>query len=348
MILGENTVIQSLMIHRVGNKGLEEGTHFSQNPVPLNDELQAILRGYFLSSFKSPEYCQFYGDEELTDNDMYNFVDAIFEDPSSLPEQSINIARHLYENSVHPKIKHGEVYVVLFENCCVESEEVTAIGVFKSENRETFLKVFPDGDTFSVEQHEGIDIHKLDKGCVIFCRERERGYQIANLDNLSKGSDGVYWKDSFLKVRQREDAFFKTEQVMKIYKEFVTEQLPQEYETSTANQADMLNRSMKFFKEQEAFTFEDFEKEVIVQPEVIQSFNNFKEEYQKENIVEIPDEFNISEDAVKKTARTMKSVIKLDKNFHIYIHGSQDYINKGYDEKTGMHFYQLFFRDEII
>lgn len=53
-----------------------------------------------------------------------------------------------------------------------------------------------------------------------------------------------------------------------------------------------------------------------------------------------------SESAVKKSSRSMKSVIKLDKNFHIYVHGGEGLIKKGYDPETGMAFYQLYFKEE--
>ena len=43
----------------------------------------------------------------------------------------------------------------------------------------------------------------------------------------------------------------------------------------------------------------------------------------------------------------MKSVIKLDKNFHIYVHGGEGLIRKGYDPETGMAFYQLYFTRRI-
>ncbi|MFQ9503659.1 MAG: hypothetical protein ACLR1G_06560 [Alistipes indistinctus] len=42
----------------------------------------------------------------------------------------------------------------------------------------------------------------------------------------------------------------------------------------------------------------------------------------------------------------MKSVIKLDRNFHIYVHGNNQYIRKGYDEETCMNYYQLLFNEE--
>jgi hypothetical protein len=41
------------------------------------------------------------------------------------------------------------------------------------------------------------------------------------------------------------------------------------------------------------------------------------------------DGFSISAEAVKKQSRVFKSVLKLDKNFHIYIHGDKELIERG-------------------
>jgi hypothetical protein len=49
---------------------------------------------------------------------------------------------------------------------------------------------------------------------------------------------------------------------------------------------------------------------------------------------------------VKKQAKAFKNVIKLDCNFHIYVHGGEGLIKKGYDEETGMEYYQLYFKKE--
>ena len=49
--------------------------------------------------------------------------------------------------------------------------------------------------------------------------------------------------------------------------------------------------------------------------------------------------------AVKKQARVFKSVLKLDKNFHIYIHGNRELIEQGV-EKDGRKFYKLYFESE--
>lgn len=76
-------------------------------------------------------------------------------------------------------------------------------------------------------------------------------------------------------------------------------------------------------------------------------FSNFSNKYQQDKEIELSDNFTISDSAVKKQARAFKSIIKLDKNFHIYVHGNNQYIKRGYDEATGMHYYQLFFKEEL-
>ena len=43
----------------------------------------------------------------------------------------------LYEQSKHPNIKQGDLYVVHFKDCILDGETIDAIGLFKSENKDT-------------------------------------------------------------------------------------------------------------------------------------------------------------------------------------------------------------------
>lgn len=289
----------------------------------------------------------FYHEADLNLNEVYAYASKIFENPKTLGEQSVNLAKHLYEHSNHPKIKGGEFYVVYFDECTINGETVDAVGLFKSENKDTFLKIYPSEDGFEIESQQGVDINKLDKGCLIFNTEKENGYVVAVVDNTNKGAEAHYWIDDFLHIRQRKDEYYNTQNIIAMTKNFVTKALPQEFEISKADQADLTNRTLNFFKEKDTFNIDEFTNEVIGQPEVIDSFNKYRNEYQKEQDIEIADSFTISDTAVKKQARVLKSIIKLDKNFHIYIHGNNQYIKKGYDETTGMYFYQLFFKEEL-
>ncbi len=309
--------------------------------------IKQLLVPYFISSFKSDEYFNLFHESDINLNEVYSYASSIFNNPEELYEKSISFAKHLYEQSAHPKIKGGEFYVAYFKDCVINGETIDALGIFKTENKDTFFQVSSTDNNFEIVSYQGINISKLDKGCLIFNKDKEDGYIVAIIDNRSKGSDAQYWVDDFLHVRQRKDEYYNTENALSLCKNFVVNELPQQFkEVSKADQADILNKSVKFFKERDTFDMNEFANEVIGQPEVIDSFNNYKEEYQKDRDIEIADNFAISDSAVKKQSRILKSVIKLDKNFHIYVHGNNQYIKKGYDEETGLHYYQLFFKEE--
>lgn len=347
-ILNEELLIDKICVHYVGNKGNNDALMLSKQELAVSDEIRAILINYFAGRFTSEEYFRFHHDTDLNLNEVYHYVSAIFDAPETLFEHSVSLAKHLYEQSIHPKIKAGEFYVVRFRNCLVNGETVDAIGLFKSENKDTFLRIYPsgDGNGFEIESETGININKLDKGCLIFNTGREDGYTVSVVDNTNR-SEARYWVDDFLRVRQLQDEYYNTHNIMSLCKDFVTKELPRNFDVSKADQADLLNKSIQFFKEKETFDMGDFAEEVIAQPDVIESFNSYKEAYAKERDIEFVDSFDISDTAVKKQARILKSVIKLDKNFHIYVHGNNQYIKKGFDEATGMHYYQLFFKEEL-
>ncbi|HAF29271.1 MAG TPA: hypothetical protein DCG75_09515 [Bacteroidales bacterium] len=346
MLLFSDTLIDQLVVHKVGSKYNEENIRFSKERLKLGEDIKDLLVKYFLTPFKSNEYFNFHHESDLNLNEVFHYSSKIFDDPESLFDQSVNLAKHLYENSTHPNINGGEFYTVYFQDLLFKNEPVDAIGLFKSETRETFLKVFPNENGFSIESEQGIDIKKLDKGCLILNIEKENGFVVATVDKTNKGEDARYWIDDFLKVKQREDEYYHTENVMKMYKDFVVKEMPTEYQLAKADQVDMINKSKKFFKETDNFQLEDFTEKVIEDKDLIESFNNYKKVYESENEIQISNEFEVSDSAVKKQFRVMKSVIKLDKNFHIYVHGNREYITKGFDEKTGMQYYQVFFKEE--
>lgn len=346
MIHCDNLSIHSTSIHYIGNKATDSYFTLSNESVELSDALSEILVQYFITPFKSSEYFNLYHESDINLNEVYCYVSKIFDDCESLHEQSVNLAKHLYEQSNHPNIKDGEFYVVYFNDCVVDGDTVDAVGLFKSENKDTFLKVNPSGGTFGVESQQGVNIKKLDKGCLIFNIDRECGYKVTVVDSTNKGAEAHYWVDDFLHLRQRKDEYYNTQNVMTLAKNFATDELPKNFDVSKADQAELLNKSVKFFKDKDTFDMDEFANEVIAQPEVIESFNKYKESYAKERDIEFVESFSISDSAVKKQSRILKSVIKLDKNFHIYVHGNTQYIKKGYDEESGMHYYQLFFNDE--
>ena len=346
MITTENAHLKETVLHKVGNKHNDGILRLSKSPLELDNAMKELLLSYFSKPFHSNEYFNLFHESGVESNLIYASASAIFDNSENLYEQSVNIAQHLYDQSNHPKIKDGELYVTYIQDIAINGELVDAVGIFKSESKDTFIKITPTDDGYSIETDEGISINKLDKACIVFNTSKEKGYIVAAIDNASKFGEARFWRDDFLHLQQHQNEFYHTQQVMKVYKDFVTEKLPDSFDVNKVDQAEFLNKSMNFFKEKEEFTMEEFKQEVIAQPQIIESFNNYVQEYQEENDTLVADTFKIEENAVKKQARVYKSIIKLDKNFHIYVHGNRERITKGYDESTGMHFYQLYFKEE--
>lgn len=341
--------LAELSIHRIGNKSEDEFYVLSEQSLVIPDEqLKELLMQYFLAPYLKVNeiYRFFHPNDDLNLNEVYHFAEAIFEKGGNFHENSQQLAKYLYEVSGHPKIKSGELYVAYFENVQIEGDVHDAIGIFKSENKETYLKVYSENSGFNMSyEQEAINISKLDKGCLIINTEKEEGYKVAVIDNRS--SEAVYWKDEFLKLRIRNDNYNQTNNVLGVYKSFVTEKLDEDFEISKADKIDLLNKSMKYFKEKESFDIDEFSNEVIANADGIASFKNFKKSYEEEYDTSIADSFDISEAAVKKQAKAFKSIIKLDKNFHIYIHGNKELIEKGFDDDRSMNYYKVFFKEEL-
>ena len=170
------------------------------------------------------------------------------------------------------------------------------------------------------------------------------GYVVAVVDNTNRGIEAQYWMDDFLHVRQRKDGYANTQNAMAMAKNFVTKALPEQFEVSKADQIDLLNRSLEFFKENDTFEMEEFANEVIEQPEVIESFRQYKRSFEEENDVVIDDSFDISDYAFRRQQRSYKRVIRLDRKIQIIIDGNRDHVEQGEDERGK--YYKVYYSEE--
>jgi hypothetical protein len=344
MIDFTQVLLKQVAVHGIGSRSLDEGVRLSKALLSLDDELlRDILVRYFLTPFKSPFFFNF----QQADNLVLDSVSELFKSPDTLLEHSARLAEILYDQSEHPRIKPGEFYTVYFEDLVLEGESVQAVGLFKSENKDTFLKVFSKNDSIQLGHDQGISINRLDKGCLIFNTEEEDGYKVCIVDTASAGEEARFWKDLFLKVKPREDKHLHTSSFMKLCGSFCEEMLTEDFNVSRKDQVMIKNRTADYFRNNEKLNVEEFTKEVMEVPEVIEAFNEYKQNFFRKSEIQPFEEFEISPSAVKSTGKTLKSVIKLDRNFHVYVHGSPDYLEKGFDASRNMHYYQLFFNQEL-
>lgn len=338
--------LNNIVVHNIGSKPLEEGVRLSKSELNIDEEVKELLLKYFLSPFKSEQFYNFHHETDLQLNEVFNFTTKIFENPVCFYEQSVNIAKHLYEQSTHAQIKPGEFYVVYFRECVVDGEVVDGIGLFKSENKDTYLRVYQRDENYQIDYENGINIKKLDKGCLIFNTEGEQGYKVSIVDTVNKNNEAQYWKEDFLNLKQREDNYYKTDNYMNVCKGFSEHVLIPENSVDRKEQIEFVKKSADFFKEKDEFDVEEFEQQVIAHPEVIEAFRDYKQEYEELNEVKVDDRFGISSSAFKAQKKNFRSVLKLDKNFHVYVHSNPKFMDKGYDEARGMKYYKLYFDHE--
>lgn len=343
-----NATIGHISVHHTGNKTTEGTLVVSKSPLELDDkDLLSYLRRNFLAPFSSSElFTLTSANDDPKVNPVFQFVSSAFTSARSFHPASVNIARHLFDVAAHPNIKAGDVFVVSFKNILLDGEETEAIGVFKCESKSDVINVhFSKSNESSITHQVGLSLEKIDKACLIYNVDRDGGYRVSVVDKSSKSDDARYWTELFLKVKPLNNNYTLTRHALEMARNFVTDVMPDEFDTARTEQIAMLNKSAKFFKEKEEYNVKEFESEILEDPAVIRSFRKFKFEFQAQRDTTIDDSFELEAGAVKRYARVFKSVLKLDKNFHVYIHGDRTMIERGV-ERDGRKYYKIYYREE--
>jgi hypothetical protein len=187
------------VVHRVGNRLREEGCEFSQHEVRGSAELHGTLLRHYLSPLaKSGEDFEFYHESDISLNAASQFSNRIFSDDSSFLKVSHSIAKHLYSVSTHPSIPDGEFIAILFQDVRIEGASHLALGLYKIEQRETFLDIEKSDDSLNLVELRGIPVTSIQKGALIV--EGDVGVFVKE----SGGQQTKYWAELFLKARPRQ------------------------------------------------------------------------------------------------------------------------------------------------
>ena len=142
MIDFSSVLIQQLAIHRVGNKHREETNFISESSADLSEDMEELMTKYFLKPFtQATENYHFVHSVELSYNEMFGISSDVFRNSEDLLEASKKVVNHLFEQSSHPHIKSGDVFVVYFKDIFYQEHNREAIGIFKSESKTSFLKL---------------------------------------------------------------------------------------------------------------------------------------------------------------------------------------------------------------
>lgn len=341
--------IEHLSLHRVGNKSRNEQVFLSQDPYTLNDEISALLKEYFFRPFREKEenYFKFSHEADLEFNEVYQLANALFDQPNTTHEISKKITSYLFEQSNHPHIKSGEVYVVYLTDLLLDNEKTNAIGIFKSELKHDFLEFSDQSNNLEILIRQGININKLDKGCLIFNTEKEEGYKVLSVD--SNKYDAKYWLENFLGVTPLTDENFYTKNYLKFCQGFAKDVvLPAE---DKQQEVLFMNRAVNHFAKNDAFEETSFLNEVMENPELIPEFKHYKVEKGPKYSIEDVSNFDIANKAVSDARKKIKNVINLDTNIQIKMdfinpESAQKFVEKGWDEERQMYYYLVYFNKE--
>ncbi len=344
-----NAHISSLSIHRVGNKSRNEGILLSAEPFKTDDELMPLLKEYFLKPFRDKEenYYQFTHDTDLEFHELHSLVTEIFEDPQKSHQHSKKIATYLFDQSLHPHIKSGEVYVAYFEGLQIDNEKVDGVGIFKSELKQDFLQFSEGENQLQAQLQQGVNLNKLDKGALIFNVKSEEGYKILSVD--SNRYDARYWLESFLGVNAFEDENFFTKNYLKFCQNFAKDVvLPAE---DKKQEVMFMNRAVNHFAKNDKFEESAFMNEVIDNPDLFPEFNNYKAEKAPKYSIEDLTSFPIANTAVTAARKKIKNIISLDTNIQIKLdfinpESAERFVEKGWDEEKQMYYYLVYFNKE--
>ena len=342
--------IKHLIIHEIGNKLRDEKIFLSTKLQNLDKNLENILLNYFLKSFLiQQDFYRLNHNSDLNLNEVYSYSKSIFSknNETSFIETSQNIAKHLYEYTLHPKITRGELIIVQISDIGYEDNLIDLIGIFKSENKDSFLKVIKDEKSIKVKDNIGINVSKLEKGCLVLNTDEIEGYLVLNIDNNNQRTD--YWTNKFLNLKPIDNDIHKTKEIIKLCKNFSNDVLSSQYDTDI--KFTFNNDYINYFEDNDFYDVDDFTDNLFKDDKMKKDFFEYHKSNEESFDFDMYDKFELSQSDIKKEKKKIKNIIKLDTKLELKVlldrdNGTKN-IEKGFDEEKGMYFYKIYFNEEL-
>jgi hypothetical protein len=346
MINFSGSILSKCIIHYVGNKTRNENVITSSKELALSENIESQLNNFMLRPFKEvTETYHFTNIVDLKLNEVFHCSDEIFED-GNFHDYSVKIVQHLYNQTRHPSIKSGEIFIAKIENILFDNAVCNAIGIFKSERKDDFFKINKVGESLNLQVDNGISLQKLDKGCLILDIDYDMGYTV--LPYEYNNADTEYWRNDFLSIKGSIDKYWQTNEFLNLCKDFSDIHIKEKF--GKKEQVSFLNKSLNYVKNNDRVDFGEFEVEVV-EKEQRRDFETFKSEFNDRIGQHIPDVFDVAQSVVSIKKRKIKNEIKLDTSISIKLEGNnieypQKFIEKGFDNQRQMNFYKVFYNTE--
>jgi hypothetical protein len=242
--------------------------------------------------------------------------------------------------------KNGYLWIIVLNYVQHESEEQPVLILLKTQGRQPVLNTIDFAAINSIDSLFAIGVAEVQQASAILYNNVDEAPIVYHTEKIVHQQGSQFWVQDFLSSQPLSEAFVQTQQYLNMAHAFVKQAYVKDFDVSKADEVDLMNRSVQYFKQNENFEEEDFLNKVVYHPEVKEAFAKFTDNYKEENNLGWDDGFEIDNQAVKNSSKYFSKVIKLDKNFHVYVHGSKVNMQKGYDEELGKNFYKLYFDEE--
>lgn len=339
MVNGKEAMVDEFVLHRIGTGGAASMMS-DYSAVLQGPEEQEFLRKLFLKPFASVGQTHEFAERDGQPNALQALCRKA-EDGKALVGLSRAIAKLLIDVANEHEARTGDLFVARFAGVELGSAVHDALGILKFDDKEVFIESRVEDDMLAMQLRRGLGGRKPDQALLVVFTPGEPTLLV-----IDDKPQNPFWQQAFIGLRAKRDTVNSTRNMLDMTRSFITQQLPHDYEIPKADQIDLLNRSVQYFKENTEYDRGSFAREVFQNEEVAGSFQRFGDRYQEERAVDLDERFAISADAVKRQARVFKSVLKLDKDFHIYIHGDRNKIERGVDE-SGRKFYKIYYEQEL-
>jgi hypothetical protein len=343
MVDATKTEIRSLFVHRVGNKLRQEGCVCSAKPQTLSESEKLALLLFFLGRIQDADSFKFFHPIGIEMNEVYATCRRAFNRPQSFQKVTADLASLLYEASSHPKIKAGNVYFAFLENISLNGVAGSAIGIFKSETIERFLKVEVRTEQTALEVDQGARISSVDKVAIVFCADGKISPEVLTL--CSRGEDAVYWQERFLQVIPSGSEKSHTRDYLDLCHAYSNESIPPE---NASDRALFLNKSLEYFQQSDKFDQKAF-GDVFENAEQRKEFEQVRQRFEKERGTKLPSTFGISKQVVTRQRKKFQKNLKLDSNIEVRLNFDSreemnNHVEHGFDKKKNMSFYKLYYK----
>lgn len=277
---------------------------------------------------------------------LSDWIGQWINDTHTLSQTSQKISDKLIHASTHPNIKTGHLLIAHVTGLHIDGEQRYALIICKLERSARYLNISWMGSQPQLSFADGFSTAQVDKiACISFHDEMEQ--PIIYIRDRSNPESAQFWTSEFLGVQPVQNERYWTEYVANKTKAFISHEMPNEASEGLIDRVSLLSQARQYLSQSATYEESSYASQLFADEQRAEAFQSYLHESAGDARESVPHQFTPDRQWVNRRGQYFRSVIRLDKNFHIYIHGSRDRIERGIDDQ-GRKFYKLYYDDELV